>query len=86
MEGSYNTPEGAVPSSAVRNLVRAVLEALDIPHPAAGGREAHDRILSERAMHAAIALRNTLDGWTKTAEEILDSLARFCRRISGASH
>ncbi|MGW0633614.1 transposase [Streptomyces sp. NPDC002758] len=22
--------------------------------------------------------------WTKTAEEILDSLARFCRRISGA--
>ncbi|SCL17264.1 IS630 family transposase [Micromonospora inyonensis] len=24
--------------------------------------------------------------WTKTAEEILDSLARFCRRISGAEH
>jgi transposase len=24
--------------------------------------------------------------WTKTAEEILDSLARFCRRISGAGH
>ena len=24
--------------------------------------------------------------WTKTAEEILDSLARFCRRISGARH
>ncbi len=24
--------------------------------------------------------------WTKTAEEILDSLARFCRRISGAAH
>ncbi len=30
MEGSYNTPEGAVPSSAVRDVVRAVLEALDI--------------------------------------------------------
>ncbi|HZE32916.1 MAG TPA: IS630 family transposase, partial [Actinoallomurus sp.] len=24
--------------------------------------------------------------WTKTAEEILDSLASFCRRISGAGH
>jgi transposase len=24
--------------------------------------------------------------WTKTAEEILDSLARFCSRISGAGH
>ena len=24
--------------------------------------------------------------WTMTAEEILDSLARFCRRISGAGH
>jgi transposase len=24
--------------------------------------------------------------WTKTAEEILESLARFCRRISGAPH
>ncbi|MGW2770924.1 IS630 family transposase, partial [Streptomyces sp. NPDC001275] len=24
--------------------------------------------------------------WTKTAEEILESLAHFCRRISGAGH
>ena len=24
--------------------------------------------------------------WTKTAEEILDSLARYLRRISGAGH
>jgi hypothetical protein len=24
--------------------------------------------------------------WTKTAEEILDSLARYCQRISGAEH
>jgi hypothetical protein len=24
--------------------------------------------------------------WTKTAEEILESLAQFCRRISGAGH
>ncbi|WP_328556877.1 hypothetical protein [Streptomyces sp. NBC_00358] len=42
--------------------------------------------MSGRATDAAITLRSTLDGWTKTAEEILDSLARFCRRISGASH
>jgi hypothetical protein len=24
--------------------------------------------------------------WTKSAEEILDSIARYCRRISGAAH
>ncbi|MET8054887.1 IS630 family transposase, partial [Streptosporangium sp. NPDC005286] len=24
--------------------------------------------------------------WKKTAEEILESLARYCRRISGAGH
>jgi hypothetical protein len=24
--------------------------------------------------------------WTKTAEEILSSLARYCQRISGARH
>jgi hypothetical protein len=24
--------------------------------------------------------------WTKTAEEILESLAKYCRRISGAAH
>ncbi|RSS49226.1 IS630 family transposase, partial [Streptomyces sp. WAC05858] len=24
--------------------------------------------------------------WTKTAEEILESLAQFCRQISGAGH
>ncbi len=63
MEGSYNTPEEAVPSSAVRDVVRAVLEALGIPHSATvGDREAHDRISGERAMHAALALRSTLDG------------------------
>lgn len=58
MEGSYNTPVGTVPSSAVRDVMRTVLEALGVPHAASvGDREAHDRILSERAMHAAIALR-----------------------------
>jgi len=24
--------------------------------------------------------------WTKTADEILDSLAAYCQRISGAGH
>ncbi len=70
MEGSYNTPEEAASSSAVRDVVRAVPEALDIPHPAtAGDREAHDRILSERATHAALALRSTLDGCPLEIEE-----------------
>lgn len=46
----------------VRDLLAAVLEALDIPHPATiGDREAHDRLLNDRAMHAAIALRNALE-------------------------
>lgn len=63
MEGSYNTPEGAVPSSAVRDVVRAVPEALDIPHaPSVGDRETHDRVMSEQAMDATIALRSVLDG------------------------
>ncbi|MEU9779618.1 hypothetical protein AB0H92_01260 [Streptomyces phaeochromogenes] len=61
--GFLQHPEGAVPSSTVRDVMPAVLEALGIPHPATvGDREAHDRILSERAMRAAIALRSVLDG------------------------
>jgi hypothetical protein len=46
----------------VRDLLAAVLEAIDIPYPAAVGHEkAHDRILIERVMHAKIALRAVLD-------------------------
>lgn len=46
----------------VRDLLAAVLEAVDVPHPATfGGTEAHDRLLATRAMHARIALRNLLD-------------------------
>jgi hypothetical protein len=46
----------------VRDLLAAVLEALDIPHPATtGGEQAHDRLLNTRAVHAAIALRAVLD-------------------------
>lgn len=46
----------------IRDLLTAVLEALDIPHPATvGGTEAHDQVLNERVTHAAIALRSVLD-------------------------
>ncbi|MFJ8603412.1 hypothetical protein ACIREM_32840 [Streptomyces shenzhenensis] len=47
----------------VRDLLAAVLEALDIPHPATvGGTEAHDRLLVDRVVHARIALRSVLRG------------------------
>lgn len=46
----------------MRDLLAAVLEAIDLPHPAtAGGAEVHDRLLSARVMHARVALRNLLD-------------------------
>lgn len=56
----------------IRDLLAAVLEAIDLPHPAtAGGAEVHDRLLAARVVHARIALRNLLDdgpdlgpGWT----------------------
>lgn len=48
--------------AGLRALLAAVLEALDIPHPATiGGTEAHDQILNDRVTHAAIALRSVLD-------------------------
>jgi hypothetical protein len=46
----------------VRGLLTAVLEALDIPHPATtGGAEVYGQIRNDRATHAAIALRSVLD-------------------------
>jgi hypothetical protein len=46
----------------IRDLLTAVLEALDIPHPAtAGGDEVYGRIRNDRATHATIALRSVLD-------------------------
>lgn len=46
----------------VRGLLAAVLEALDIPHPATtGGEEVYGRIRHERATHAVVALRCVLD-------------------------
>lgn len=45
----------------VRDLLAAVLEALDIPSPATGGDvETHDRILKDRVMDAVLALRGVL--------------------------
>ncbi|MGQ4358886.1 hypothetical protein [Streptomyces sp. SAS_272] len=46
----------------VRDLLTAVLEAIDLPHPATtGGSEVHDRLLATRVVHARITLRNLLD-------------------------
>lgn len=46
----------------VRALLAAVLEALDIPHPAtAGGDEVYGRIRNDRATHVTVALRSVLD-------------------------
>lgn len=45
-----------------RDLLAAVLEALDIPNPATvGDTPAHDRVLNTRVIHAKIALRDILD-------------------------
>lgn len=50
------------PDEPLRELLAAVLEALDIPHPATvGGSEAHDRVLNDRVSHAKIALRSALE-------------------------
>jgi hypothetical protein len=45
----------------LRDLLVAVLEAIDLPHPATiGGSEVHDRLLATRVVHARIALRTVL--------------------------
>ncbi|MFR0359069.1 hypothetical protein [Streptomyces sediminimaris] len=52
-----------IPDGPVRDLLAAVLEAIDIPRPATiGDQEAHDRVLNDRAMHTKIALANLLEG------------------------
>ena len=51
-------------------LLEAVLEAVDIPHPATiGDGEVHGRILADRVMHARVALEGALrrgddPGWS----------------------
>ena len=43
--------------------LRAVREAIDIPHPATvGDGETYDRILKERVLHAVIMLQNIVPG------------------------
>ncbi|MCT7357384.1 hypothetical protein N4P33_35370 [Streptomyces sp. 15-116A] len=55
------TTVGALPAPA-RDLLAAILEALDIPHPATtGDAEVHDRILGDRISHTVVVLRNLLD-------------------------
>lgn len=45
----------------LRDLLTAVLEAIDLPHPATtGGTEVHNRLLADRVVHARIALRSAL--------------------------
>ncbi|MGW8060998.1 hypothetical protein ACVV2G_01675 [Streptomyces ziwulingensis] len=65
----------------VRDLLAAVLEAIDLPHAATtGGSEVHDRLLSARVVHARVALRNLLDdgpdlGPSWTAKYLRERLA-----------
>jgi hypothetical protein len=48
-------------SPEVRDLLKAVLTAVDIPYPATVGDAArHQEILSERVMHTTITLRHVL--------------------------
>jgi hypothetical protein len=48
----------AIPAGCLHDALAAVLEALDIPHAGTvGGQEVRDRILVERAGHAAVFLR-----------------------------
>jgi hypothetical protein len=48
-------------SPEVIDLLRAVLTAIDIPHPATAGDEAcYQEALAERAMHTAVTLRRVL--------------------------
>jgi hypothetical protein len=45
----------------VRDLLAAVLEAIDIPYPATvGDSERYGVVLEQRVLHAVIALRNVL--------------------------
>ena len=46
---------------AVRDLLAAVLEAIDLPHPATvGDTDAHHALLADRAMDAVVALQCVL--------------------------
>ncbi|XUL89706.1 hypothetical protein ACQ86D_26325 [Streptomyces galilaeus] len=75
------TPVVGTLPPAVTNLLTAVLEALDLPHPAiVSGTEAHDRLLNTRAMHARLAIRSALEegplGIDWTANYLRERLAK----------
>jgi hypothetical protein len=54
-----------------RDLLDAVLAAIDIPCPATVGDGArHQKILAERAMHAAITLRGVLGAGTPSLADL----------------
>ncbi|AEM88316.1 hypothetical protein [Streptomyces violaceusniger] len=60
-EPTTNARPGPLPED-VADLLRAVLEALDIPYPATiGDSDVHARILGDRVMHTVIALHGALD-------------------------
>lgn len=80
---------------SVTALLRAVLDALDIPFPATiGDGEMHDKILNDRVMHAVIALRSVLgDGaacdleWTTAyLRERLATVPPAGYRVYGTPH
>lgn len=49
-------------SAETRVLLAAVLEAIELPHPATvGDAEVHGRVLSDRVMHLVIALQSIRD-------------------------
>jgi hypothetical protein len=62
-------PETPAENRDLRQLLEAVLQALDVPRPATiGDEEAYRAILENHAMHARIALRGVLEqgddpGW-----------------------
>jgi hypothetical protein len=54
--------ESGKPTDAVRELLAAVLEAINIPHPATiGDQEAHREVLAGRALDAVVALQGVLE-------------------------
>lgn len=62
-EGAHPVPPEphAAATDETRDFLTAVLEALDIPHPATvGDSERHHAVLADRVMHALLALRSVV--------------------------
>ncbi|GAA1283553.1 hypothetical protein [Streptomyces javensis] len=74
---THNIPE------PVADLLRAVIEALEIPHPATvGDSEIHARVLTDRAMHTVIALHDVLDEGVARSLGIEWTTAHLRRRLA----